>query len=967
MSPATLEPDVAGLIAAHALLTEDVHGSGTIITSDNWEDFITGVGGGTIDPDDLLPYALLDGTRPFTGSVTMPGRLVVGVEDYSAPVSLVDAGLVQSYSGALDQSSYRAGLNTDAQWRWEVRPDGTLLWGDGTTTVLPTALAPRSGGGLDLTGGSLFVPQGFQAQTDADHAGYLAPSVLGVWDATNQADLHPDRLAFSEVSGVDAATLTLRTGGGLDLTGGPLHTAGQILADDHIRGSYLVWANSGTDEEIVLGFDNHAGHVAAAINFGSTHGIGDPTTDLALRSGGGLELKGGPLRVDEVFFDGTRSIKGRPDWFGIQVPVGDLYVGDIDAADPSYTDILDGAIALNKPAAAVNTTATLQGYKGGALKWMVSADGGFHWGGSPASGPTPTSLRPASIVGEMEINGSRIVTAGNIGTYTPAPSDASATVKGVTRLSVAPVLSTLPIAVGDNDPRNSDARTPTAGSVVNSSVSALAAISYSKLALTGAILDADLAGSIAPAKIAGTAVVAADLAPYVRDGMANTVTARALVTPSSTGLSDQNGVVVKAPDSAWGNPATDAYGTGQAFMLLKAGTGTVDPDDSVLWRVDRRGGMGAVGGLHLGTGLRAYAGDTFQYSMHIDPVVDVPGIYVDAANNAPVSPWQQWRLDDGTVVAEIDSTATLKANRGAKVTALNASARALIVQMAAAASANPLDITTSAGASVFSVAPSGFATFGGALLGSVGDAAGTGAFLSFNPSGTLSGTVMVNPRTASNRGLTIKMAASPLAVPFEVQDSTGAMLSKITPTGTLFTSGGGVQAPFLQDAAATGPYFAMGATGGSIVATSRGSLSSSVFAFKGQASQTGNLTEWQDSTGAVLANVSSAGGGRFATLWSNFLVDSTNAGSYLTLGTTNVQVNARGSLSVATLISKGQASQTGDLLQTQTSGSVVTFAAPVAGGIDLSGVAGKGIKLKSPDGLTTKTLTIDNFGDLVLT
>jgi hypothetical protein len=41
-------------------------------------------------------------------------------------------------------------------------------------------------------------------------------------------------------------------------------------------------------------------------------------------------------------------------------------------------------------------------------------------------------------------------------------SDASTTVKGITKLSVAPVLATDPIAVGDNDPRNSNARTPTA-------------------------------------------------------------------------------------------------------------------------------------------------------------------------------------------------------------------------------------------------------------------------------------------------------------------------------------------------------------------------------------------------------------------------------------------------------------------------------------------------------------------------
>lgn len=40
--------------------------------------------------------------------------------------------------------------------------------------------------------------------------------------------------------------------------------------------------------------------------------------------------------------------------------------------------------------------------------------------------------------------------------------DASATVKGISQLSVAPVSGILPIAVGDNDPRNTNARAPTA-------------------------------------------------------------------------------------------------------------------------------------------------------------------------------------------------------------------------------------------------------------------------------------------------------------------------------------------------------------------------------------------------------------------------------------------------------------------------------------------------------------------------
>ncbi len=67
-------------------------------------------------------------------------------------------------------------------------------------------------------------------------------------------------------------------------------------------------------------------------------------------------------------------------------------------------------------------------------------------------------------------------------------SDASTTVKGVTKLSTAPVDAAQPIAVGDNDVRNTNARTPADGSVT----------------------DAKIATTLSPSKITGTAVVTAD-------------------------------------------------------------------------------------------------------------------------------------------------------------------------------------------------------------------------------------------------------------------------------------------------------------------------------------------------------------------------------------------------------------------------------------------------------------------------
>ncbi len=74
-----------------------------------------------------------------------------------------------------------------------------------------------------------------------------------------------------------------------------------------------------------------------------------------------------------------------------------------------------------------------------------------------ATVPVPTSVNAGQFLAyEAETNS---FTYGSV--TIPPTLDASTTVKGVTKLSVAPVSATNPIAVGDNDPRNSNARAPT--------------------------------------------------------------------------------------------------------------------------------------------------------------------------------------------------------------------------------------------------------------------------------------------------------------------------------------------------------------------------------------------------------------------------------------------------------------------------------------------------------------------------
>lgn len=188
-------------------------------------------------------------------------------------------------------------------------------------------------------------------------------------------------------------------------------------------------------------------------------------------------------------------------------------------------------------------------------------------------------------------------------------------------------------------------------------------------------------------------------------GASNAQRAAAFLVPSSDG---QNGVVVKVPDADWGTETGHGYGTAQAFMVLREGAGTVEPDDVVLFRVNGRGSVGLCGGLHIALGLRQRAGDPFTQSIWISPQVDSIGIIVDAATDTPAQPFQQWRFKTGSVAVEIASTGALKANRslevhgsaGAVAAFMVGNSTALDVQLAAVGSAGQIYSGTGVGDSI---------------------------------------------------------------------------------------------------------------------------------------------------------------------------------------------------------------------------------------------------------------------------
>lgn len=173
----------------------------------------------------------------------------------------------------------------------------------------------------------------------------------------------------------------------------------------------------------------------------------------------------------------------------------------------------------------------------------------------------------------------------------------------------------------------------------------------------------------------------------------------------------------------------------------------------------------------------------------------------------------------------------------------------------------------------------------------------------FVTNGSTSARVDIGTLASTNVGLGIRAVASQSANLTEWQDSAGTILARIGSTGAVVSSMGGW---FGQSSGFASNNFGVSSTSSTNVAA----------IIKGAVSQSANLTEWQDSTGTILARVNNVG----AFVTTNQLVVGATGGA---VGTTTLfSINA----ATQPLVVRGAASQAGDYTTWQNSGGTAVAA-----------------------------------------
>jgi len=241
-------------------------------------------------------------------------------------------------------------------------------------------------------------------------------------------------------------------------------------------------------------------------------------------------------------------------------------------------------------------------------------------------------------------------------------------------------------------------------------------------------------------------------------------------------------------------------------------------------------------------------------------------------------------------------------------------------------------------------------------------------FVGINQTAPTSG-LQIQPPDAASIGLRVLGFTSQTANLQEWQNSSGTMLARIDSAGVGYfptlaaglTGVGNVYAGnLLSDTGATNPYMNMSASGFRVF--NRTTIGNVPFAVRGMASQSGNLQNWEDSAGSVLANIYSDG----SFLTPKIYVSSEGVGNSGSFGyasyeplTGGSRINTSTQTNVALTVRNSHASASGKLQSWQVTTSNTEVASISA--------AGKGL-FTSIGPVSASTFNIlDNTGSAVAT
>jgi hypothetical protein len=248
----------------------------------------------------------------------------------------------------------------------------------------------------------------------------------------------------------------------------------------------------------------------------------------------------------------------------------------------------------------------------------------------------------------------------------------------------------------------------------------------------------------------------------------------------------------------------------------------------------------------------------------------------------------------------------------------SASGTQLAINAASGYTGNLIDAQL-AGVSKFKVDNGGALTCGAITGGNVslGSATFSGAIISLT-------SLTANPNVAGVVPLVAKGTASQTADLQQWQDSAATVLAKVDSSGNVLATGksvnvgtaGSFVGNTITDANGLGPYLTLSQTA---LTVNVRNLAHIGFTVKGAASQSGDLQQWQNNAGTVLANVDFQGFMHTGALGAYGVT----TGGYLSFSTNNSTIANTLSAAVTPLVAKGFASQSADLQQWQDSTAAV--------------------------------------------